>query len=155
MNKNETGILITKKLKKVMFLIKHSIDDEFKKLNLTEPQGMLIRCLAHNGDMRVSDLSKKLDLSNSTVSGIVDRLVKTGILQRKRSESDRRVVIISLCEGYKHTAKDNFKKIENKLGKIMSEGSDDDLQMILNALEKLQNLLLKNIENKGEKKCSS
>jgi len=155
LNKNETGILIVNRLKKIMFLIKHGIEDEFKKVNLTEPQGMLTRCLAHNGDMRVSDLSKKLDLSNSTVSGIVDRLVKNKMVQRKRSESDRRVVIISLCKDYKNLAKNYFKKVESKLGKIMSEGSDEDLQMILNALEKFQNILLKNMKSKGETECSN
>jgi len=155
LDKNETGILIVNRLKKIMFLIKHGVENEFKKVNLTESQGMLIRCLAHNGDMRVSDLSKKLDLSNSTVSGIVDRLVKNKIVQRKRSESDRRVVIISLSEDHKNLAKNYFKKIENKIGKIMSEGSDDDLQMILNALEKFHTILLKNMESKGETKCSN
>ncbi len=157
MDKSEIGIQILKKMKKIMFLLKQNAEKEFKKVNLTEPQGMLIRCLAHNGDMKISDLSKRLDLSNSTVSGIVDRLEKNGFVNRERSKEDRRVVNISLNKNYKNSAKNYFKKIEEKLKNIMSQGSEEDLIDILNALEKLQNILsiykLNTDSNEGEEKC--
>ena len=148
------GIQILKKMKKIMFLLKQNAEKEFKKVNLTEPQGMLIRCLAHNGDMKISDLSKRLDLSNSTVSGIVDRLEKNGFVNRERSKKDRRVVNISLNKNYKNSAKSYFNEIEEKLKRIMSKGSEEDLLDIINALEKLQNILsadkISTDDNEGE-----
>lgn len=157
LDKSEMGIQILRKMKKIMFLLKQNADNEFKKVNLTEPQGMLIRCLAHNGEMRISDLSKKLDLSNSTVSGIVDRLEKNGFVKRERSKEDRRVVNISLNKDYKNITKNFLKKIHNKLEGMMCKESEEDLLAILNALEKLQSILsneeMNDDCNEGEEKC--
>lgn len=63
-------------VKKIMMLIKQHLDQEFKALGISESQGLIIRTLMEYGDMKVSDIAKRLDLSNSTVSGIVDRLVE-------------------------------------------------------------------------------
>jgi DNA-binding MarR family transcriptional regulator len=43
----------------------------------------------------MSQLSENMNFPMSTATGIVDRLVKKGYVQRGKSESDRRIVIIS------------------------------------------------------------
>jgi DNA-binding MarR family transcriptional regulator len=48
--------------------------------------------------MTLGDLSRELELSHSTVSGIVDRLQAKGLVVRKPSPDDRRYVQISLAE---------------------------------------------------------
>ena len=46
----------------------------------------------------MSQLSDQMNFPMSTATGIVDRLVKKGYIQRDKSESDRRIVVISLTE---------------------------------------------------------
>jgi DNA-binding MarR family transcriptional regulator len=139
-----------------MFLIKQGLDKEFKSMHVTESQSMVMRTLNHFGDMKVSDISKKLDLSNSTVSGIIDRLVERGIVERKRSEKDRRVVMISLSEDYRQPIKKHFEAISKKLGTAMTIGTKEDLDFIVEALRKLKSILeeAQKLE-KGEKECSN
>jgi DNA-binding MarR family transcriptional regulator len=48
--------------------------------------------------MTLADLSRELELSHSTVSGIVDRLQAKEIVERKPSADDRRYVQISLTD---------------------------------------------------------
>jgi DNA-binding MarR family transcriptional regulator len=48
--------------------------------------------------MTLGDLSRELELSHSTVSGIVDRLQAKEIVDRRPSPDDRRYVQISLTE---------------------------------------------------------
>jgi len=58
------------------------------------------------------ELAENLKLTNSTVSGVVDRLVNSGLLDRKIAQKDRRAVTIHLtAEG------------EQKLQQIVKEDS--------------------------------
>ena len=42
--------------------------------------------------MPISALAEAAGSANSTISGVVDRLEKMGLVQRVRSDSDRRVI---------------------------------------------------------------
>jgi DNA-binding MarR family transcriptional regulator len=44
--------------------------------------------------MSLKDLSRSVGLAHSTVSGIVDRLVKKGLLARQSDKKDRRLSLI-------------------------------------------------------------
>ena len=68
-----------------------------------EPYGITgVQCLvlmeiaAGEQEVRVSDLAKRLMMSNSNLSAIIKRLEAHALVERKRSEQDDRVVIVSL-----------------------------------------------------------
>ena len=48
------------------------------------------------GDLSLSELSDKIRAQNSTVTGIIDRMEREGLVTRERSKEDRRVVHIRL-----------------------------------------------------------
>ncbi len=140
---DKTSVMeIIRLMKKIMMLIKGQIDSQLKQLQLTEPQGLLIRHLLHQGQLRVSDLSDRMDLSNSTVSGIIDRLEEKGIVERQRSQKDRRVVFIALNEEYKKNTDNFFCQAEKRIERLMGKSSQQDLKEILNALEKMHHILI-------------
>jgi DNA-binding MarR family transcriptional regulator len=65
--------------------------------NVTLPQFDVLAELEYLGQpLTMTDLSKRLMVSNGNVTGVVDRLVREGLVQRQPSESDRRVNLISL-----------------------------------------------------------
>lgn len=131
------SIEVIKTLKQVMGALKQNIQCQYKDMNLTGPQGMLMGVLAHHGEMKISALSEKLDLSNSTVSGIIDRLEKQGLVERIRSKEDRRVVYVNITPEYKNFADHHLKKVEDKMSKANSE----ELDKILEGLNTLKRLL--------------
>jgi MarR family transcriptional regulator, organic hydroperoxide resistance regulator len=67
-----------------------------KRANLTGPQLTVVKILETIGDLSLSELSDKIRAQNSTVTGIIDRMEREGLVQRVRSVSDRRVVRIHL-----------------------------------------------------------
>jgi DNA-binding transcriptional ArsR family regulator len=71
---------------------------ELARSGLTAAQVSVISLLGTNDSMTLGDLSRELELSHSTVSGIVDRLEAKGIVNRRPSPDDRRYVQISLAE---------------------------------------------------------
>ena len=46
----------------------------------------------------MGQLSDHMNFPMSTATGIVDRLVKKGYIERGKSDSDRRIVVITLSE---------------------------------------------------------
>ena len=65
--------------------------------NVTLPQFDVLAELEYLGKpLTMTDLSKRLMVSNGNVTGVVDRLVRDGLVQRQPSGSDRRVNLISL-----------------------------------------------------------
>ena len=144
------GVSVVKTLKGIMQTIKQNMEHHFKDVRLTAPQGMLIGILSKNGKMKVSDLSEELGLSNSTVSGIIDRLEKQGLVERIRSEEDRRVVYVNLTPQSKAGAEERFRCIERKLEEMMNHASTEELDKILEGLAVLEDVLKRQNNKDGK-----
>ena len=65
---------------------------------LTGPQVTAIKVLENFGALSLTDLSARMSSTNSTMTGIADRMERDGLVERIRSETDRRVVQIALTE---------------------------------------------------------
>ena len=94
----------------------------FAKNNLTEQQWRILRVLWAKNNISVASLSEQTLLPAPSLVGILDRLVKKDLINRTRSNKDRRQVQIMLTkEGQKTTgicsAKcvSNTYKIESKI----------------------------------------
>jgi DNA-binding MarR family transcriptional regulator len=135
------GIRVIKVLKNVMENVKQNVHHHFKEMNVTGPQGMLMGTLAHFGEMKVSDLSDKLGLSNSTVSAMVDRLEVQGLVERTRSTEDRRVVYVKVTSEFQKISRERFHVIEKMFEAMMSKATSEELDEILIGLETLQKVI--------------
>ena len=69
-----------------------------RRVELTGPQLTVIKMLEGIGDLSLSELSEKIRAQNSTVTGIIDRMEREGLVVRARSTEDRRVVKIKLTD---------------------------------------------------------
>lgn len=75
------------------------------EVGLTGPQLICLRVLGQRGPLTAGDLARAVDLSQATLTGILDRLVKRRLVQRRRSTRDRRRVTITLsAEGQRVVA---------------------------------------------------
>jgi DNA-binding MarR family transcriptional regulator len=128
-------------------MVKHRMGQHFNETNLTGPQGMMMGILSHDGEMKISDLSEKIGLSNSTVSGIIDRLEKQGLVERTRSLDDRRVVYVKVSSDFQKNCKTNFSKIEKTFEDAINKATDEEIQIILKGLDTLEKLMDKQGNN--------
>ena len=148
MEEQNKGMLTVRMLKQIMDSIKQHMEQGFKEMNVTAPQGMLMGILVHNGEMKISDLSERMGLSNSTVSGILDRLEKQGYVERIRSEEDRRVVFVKVTSQFRQMAQNHFNEIENKFDSMLNEITPEEADKIFEGLNLLKNLVEKHQEKK-------
>lgn len=63
---------------------------------LTGPQLSLLTELNRLGPVSVSVLTRGVHLSQATVTGIIDRLERRGLVSRAKSETDKRRVVVNL-----------------------------------------------------------
>lgn len=68
------------------------------KHQLTAPQLVCLRHLASESPTTPGMLAKNVSLSQATVTGILDRLEKKGLVVRKRDQKDRRRVSLHLTD---------------------------------------------------------
>lgn len=141
MEETGNGIKVVSILRKVIGAIKQRTQAHFKEMNLTGPQGILIGTLHHYGEMKISDLSEKLGLSNSTVSGIIDRLENQGLVERRRIKEDRRVVYVNITETYRKNFEQHFEDINKMFEEILDKAAPDEIKTIFDGLNMLESLM--------------
>lgn len=69
-----------------------------KTSGLTAPQILLLQTIQTKPDATIGAIAKEISLSQATVTTILDRLEKRGLIIRQRSLSDRRRVNVQLTE---------------------------------------------------------
>jgi DNA-binding MarR family transcriptional regulator len=77
-------------------LLRRSQDITLKMLSA--PESIVVDTIGTRGPFSMSGLAKACGSLPNTMTGIVDRLVRRGVLQRLLSEEDRRLVLVSLTD---------------------------------------------------------
>lgn len=122
--------------------LRRPFDGDTARSGLTVPQVMTLEELAQEDGLSLKELSQRLALSHSTVSGIVDRLEKRGLVHRAVDQRDRRVSRILLSEGVRAYISDTVPA--QRLGPLLEalqEASPEAQQTVLAGLRTLKALL--------------
>lgn len=110
-----------------------------KRLN---PSVMTILIILMDGPPRtLKELSHDVGLANSTVSGIVDKLVKEGYVMRVVDAEDRRRVMISLTEAAYKKREEIEMRYLKKIEGFLKDATDEDMDIVISGLNKLYEIL--------------
>ena len=135
------GIEVARLFQEVMQLFKHNMSKLFNEKGMSAPQAMVLGLLSKKKKLKITELGSELCLSNSTVSGIIDRLEKHEMVIRERSIDDKRVVYVSISPNFEDMHKVFHKQFEKNIENIMSKGSAEELHKIFEGLDTLKKLL--------------
>jgi DNA-binding MarR family transcriptional regulator len=84
-------------LRQAYNLVLRCEDRVFSEYGLTTEQHAVLMAIKHiSGPVRITDIARWLDRSVNSVSMIVDRMVKAGLVRRVRDRKDRRTVFVSM-----------------------------------------------------------
>jgi MarR family transcriptional regulator, organic hydroperoxide resistance regulator len=72
--------------------------DLLRELNVTYPQYLVLLLLWEKNSLSVKELGQRLFLDSGTLTPMLKRMELNGLVKRKRSVQDERIVIISLTE---------------------------------------------------------
>lgn len=93
------------------------------------------------GPWRVSELASFLGIPPSTFTGILDRLVARGLVERVADPTDRRSFLIQATPSLKEVLQRVGTRLEERLNKILSGWPEEEYKRLLEALEGLDNYL--------------
>jgi DNA-binding MarR family transcriptional regulator len=83
-----------RKLQNIRQALRKPLEAQYARGHLTGPQMLVMEVVCKQDGISMKELASRMGLAHSTVSGIVDRLEKRGLLIRQTLESDRRVTQI-------------------------------------------------------------
>jgi MarR family transcriptional regulator, organic hydroperoxide resistance regulator len=113
--------------------------------NLSFPQFKMLHMLNATGTHTVSQLAEALGITSAAITGITDRLVTEGFVNRERGENDRRVVNISITDQGREIISQVTERQKEMLEGIFDQLHEEDLQH----LRRIFGVVLANIENKS------
>jgi len=111
-------------------------DSILREYGLTMEQfAVLAAVKSRGGSLRPTDLAFILERSANSVSMLVDRMVKAGLVKRTRDRRDRRVVRVSLTNKGENALKPSTPAVWEFIQKILSPLSYKDKHTIASLLE--------------------
>ncbi|UFJ39000.1 MarR family transcriptional regulator [Brevibacillus humidisoli] len=136
-------VLLKDRLLKLTKKVNSRLYQEFISTGFTVAQILVLKQLGE-APRTIGQISKAVDLSYSTVSGIIDRLEKQGFIERFRDDKDRRVVWIQQTEAAIEKRKNMRVFQEEYYHSLFANLSDDELDKILESLE----ILMRELDEK-------
>jgi DNA-binding MarR family transcriptional regulator len=111
------------------------------KFGITGPQLWALNTISKNEGLSLGELSEKMYLRPSTITGLVDRLEKRGYVVRDRDQRDRRVVKILLTPNGKALVKRAPNPIQGKMIYGLRSLNRGELRSIYDSIQKLVKIM--------------
>jgi len=124
--------LISKVYQKLITKLQKSFSES--GIEVTPIQVMLLFFLQQNNGLSLTQISQGLMLENPTVTGLIDRLEKSGYVKRSDHPNDRRVYLVHLTEKGNKVAKKALpivRKLNEKIKEGYSKGEIEDFKKVL------------------------
>jgi DNA-binding MarR family transcriptional regulator len=125
---------------------KNGMDRILMEYGLTMEQYLvLVTIKYHDAPIRIVDIARWLERSTNSVSMLVDRMVKAGLLRRVRDRSDRRVVNVFLTSKAENALKPANPVVWEFMQQGMSPLSYKDKQAFASLFKMINYKLLKHL----------
>jgi MarR family transcriptional regulator, 2-MHQ and catechol-resistance regulon repressor len=96
------------------------LESDLAKIGLTPPQFYVLATIGYAGSLPFGEIGAKMMVTVSNLTGIVDRLEEKKLVLRKRDETDRRVVHVTLTEKGMKLYKSTIPVFEKSISEIFS-----------------------------------
>ena len=126
-------------------LITQAYTPMLTELGITYPQYLVLMVLWEKDNQPVNDIAHRLLLETNTVTPLLQRMEKQGIVSRKKGEQDKRQQIVSLTKKGKEIEEQAYAKIPAGMGKQLSACplKLEDYQHLAQELDSIINTLKK------------
>ncbi|SDW24009.1 DNA-binding transcriptional regulator, MarR family [Marininema mesophilum] len=115
-------------VREISVVIKRKGREILNEFPITPPQFTALLWLNEQGDMTIGELSQKMFLACSTMTDLVDRMEKNGVVERVRDEKDRRVVRIHLLDKGTSIIMEVMEARQNYLSEMLSHLPEDEVK---------------------------
>ena len=107
---------------------------------LTEQQWRVIRILRQQGELESHQLAELACILKPSMTGVLSRLERDGLVRRKKSSSDQRRVFVGLTEQGQQCFIDMSEDMERNYQRILEQFGEEKLQALLGLLNELKSV---------------
>lgn len=116
---------------------------------MTLPQFQTFSAFSWQDNWNLSDLAEFLQIKNPAASELVDRLVKSGLLQRETNPNDRRQTILTLTDQGKTFLSERKQRLLEGYQRLLNEMSVEDQKRVEFAFSELYQISLAFMEKEN------
>lgn len=128
-------------IKQVYFMNQAQLNTMFAQFDLTASQTFTLIYLfrAHEQGRVINqrEIERDMDISNPTVTGILNRLEHKGLIERKTSTKDARIKYIEVTDKALELDKVLKRKFSENEKQLVSNLTKEDVQQLARILEKI------------------
>ncbi|WP_022851551.1 MarR family winged helix-turn-helix transcriptional regulator [Limisalsivibrio acetivorans] len=104
------------------------------KYQITLPQLLCLHEIQKEDGINLTELTKRININNSAITGIVDRLEAKGYVQRAKTGKDRRTINILLTEAGREFTNRSFAILEEDSFYDDGKINDEDAVSLMESL---------------------
>lgn len=112
----------------------HRLRVYMEKIGLHKGQGFALMHLWHHDGIPQRELSRAMHISPASVTNMLQRMERDGLVARRRDREDQRVVRVFLTDKattMRHEAQTVFRQMEEELGSIFTDEERQTLRRLL------------------------
>jgi MarR family transcriptional regulator, organic hydroperoxide resistance regulator len=107
------------------------------KFGVTSSQALVLLFLLEEDRVTSKDLGEKIEFDSATLTGILDRLVRAGLVERRDNPNDRRAILVCLTREGEETATGIHSVIEEENRAFLSNLTYEEGLILKSLLKKL------------------
>jgi len=112
-----------------------------RESGLTPPQFMILRAISEMGDVAISRIAREVNLTQATVTTIIDKLEDKNLVTRRRSDTDKRIVHAFLTEDGRTTLENAPTLLQSEFLARFENLEKWEQTMIVAALQRVSKLM--------------
>ncbi len=128
-------------LRRIFKALQNYSHEVFTKFGITGPQLWVLKNISQDGKLSLGELSQRMYLHPSTITGVIDRLERKDFVIRERDIDDRRVVRVQLTPKGKELAGRAPHPVQGKMIYGLRRLKKDRLSSIREAVQTLVEIM--------------
>jgi MarR family transcriptional regulator, organic hydroperoxide resistance regulator len=126
---------------RALWAVDHSLRSASKKMKsrvgLTGPQRLAVRIVGRFPDATAGEIAKVLHVHPSTLTGVLDRLTRSGLVRRKADPADGRCSRFELTDKGKLADRARAGTVEDRVRAVLARLPETEIAVTRRVLERL------------------
>lgn len=110
------------------------------KHGMTEQQWRIIRMLSQYGEVESHQLADLVCILKPSMTGVINRMLRDGLVQRRKAEHDQRRVFVSLTDKGKECFDNMRDEVEDNYRRLHEKFEAHKVQQLLELLQELKEI---------------
>ena len=113
-----------------------------RRSGLTHAQFDIIATLGNTPGMSYKELGEKTLITKGTLTGVIERLEQKGLVERQRSDCDKRSFFVKLSAEGERVFDEVFPQVISQSGKVFAHYTPEDFTALEKTLSELKNVIM-------------